>query len=134
MNLRQNGRKRLDPIHVINIRLANSNTALARYGTILNTSTSGLLIEVCRSDMSPEVLQNKLPLSRIEGESVLMTIDEMSLEIDGRVVRFCYNDQEMLEMAIDFTANAPVHWRECFADLLPSLGEFEPASVSLSSC
>lgn len=133
MNLRKNGRKLVDPIHVINVRLANSNTALARYGTILNTSTSGLLIEVCPSDVSPEVLRNKLLLSRIEGEIILMTVDEMSLEIDGRVVRFCYNDKEMFEIAIDFTANAPAYWRECFADLLPSLGEFEPAGVPLSS-
>jgi hypothetical protein len=132
MNSRKNGRKLLDPIHVVDMRLANSNTALARYGTILNTSTAGLLIEVCPSDVSPEVLQNKLPLNRIEGESVVMTVDEMNLEIDGRVVRFCYNEQEMLEIAVDFSANAPAYWRECFADLLPSLGEFRPAGVSLS--
>ena len=130
MNLRKNGRKLLDPIHVIDIRLVTSNTALARYGTILNTSTAGLLIEVCPSDVSPEVLQNQLPLKRIEGESVVMTVDEMNLEIDGRVVRFCYNDQEMLEIAVDFSANAPAYWRECFADLLPSLGEFESTGIS----
>lgn len=130
MNLRKKSRKLLDPIHVINIRLANSNSALARYGTMLNTSTSGLLIEVCPSDVSPEVLQNQLPLNRIEGELVAMTVDEMNLEIDGRVVRFCYNDQEMLEIAVDFSANAPAYWRECFADLLPSQGEFESTGIS----
>jgi hypothetical protein len=124
MELRKNG-------HAIDIRLLDTNIALARYGTILNTSITGLLIEVCPGDVSSEVVQNKLPLSCIEGQFVLMTIDEMNLQIDGRVVRFCYNAQEMLEIAIDFSANTPVYWRECFADLLPTQGEFEQGGFSL---
>lgn len=130
MELRKKGRKLLDPIHAIDIRLLDTNIALARYGRVLNTSTTGLLIEVCQDDVSPEVLQNKLPLSRIEGQSVLLTIDEMNLQIDGRVVRFCYNAQEMLEIAIDFSASTPAYWRECFADLLPTQGEFEQTGLS----
>jgi hypothetical protein len=131
MELRKNGRKLLDPIHAVDIRLLDTNIVLARYGTVLNTSTTGLLIEVCPSDVSPEVAQNELPLSCIEGQFVLMTIDEMNLQIDGRVVRFCYNAQEMLEIAIDFSANTPAYWRECFADLLPSQGEFEQTGLPL---
>ena len=52
MELRKNGRKLLDPIHVIDIRLLDANIILARYGTILNTSTAGLLIEVCPGDVN----------------------------------------------------------------------------------
>jgi hypothetical protein len=130
MELRKNGRKLLDPIHVIDIRLLDTNIILARYGTILNTSTAGLLIGVCPGDVSPEVVQNKLPLSCIEEQFVFMTIDEMNLQIDGRVVRFCYNAQGMLEIAIDFSANTPAYWRECFADLLPTQGEFEQIGLS----
>lgn len=131
MELRKNSRKLLDPIHAIDIRLLDTNIALARYGTIMNTSTTGLLIAVCPDDVSPEVVQNKLPISCIEGQFVLITIDEMNLQIDGRVARFCYNAQEMLEIAIDFSANTPVYWRECFADLLPTQGEFKQAGLSL---
>lgn len=130
MELRKNGRKLLDPIHAIDIRLLDTNIALARYGTILNTSTTGFLIEVSPREVSPEVTQNKLPLSCIEGQFVLMTIDEMNLAIDGRVARFCYNAQEMLEIAIDFSANTPVYWRECFADLLPTQGECEQTGLT----
>ena len=131
MELRKNGRKLLDPIHAVDIRVWDTNVALARYGTILNTSTTGLLIEVHPRDVSPEIAQNKLPLSCIEGKVVVMTIDEMNLQIDGRVARFCYNAQGILEIAIDFSANAPVYWRECFADLLPTQGEYEQTGLSL---
>lgn len=131
MELRKNGRKLLDPIHAVDIRVLDTNIVLARYGTIRNTSTTGLLIEVSPDDMSPEITLNKLPLSCIEGQVAVMTIDEMNLQIDGRVVRFCYNAQGALEIAIDFSANAPVYWRECFADLLPTQGEFEQAGLPL---
>ena len=60
----------------------------------------------------------------------MMKIVEMDLEIDGQIVRVHHAEQERLEIAVDFAENAPAYWRQCLADLLPSLGEMEQAGAS----
>jgi hypothetical protein len=121
-------RKLLDPIHISDMQATDRFMLLARYGTILNASAAGLLIEVKRGDLSPKMLEAKFPLHAIEGEFVTMKIAEMELEIDGRIVRVCHTEQEGVEIAVDFTENAPTYWRECLAELLPGLGEIEPVA------
>ncbi len=53
----------------------------------------------------------------------MMKVVEMSLEIDGKIVRSDETAPGRYEIAIDFAANAPAYWRECFAELLPERGE-----------
>jgi len=96
---------------------------LARYGTVINASATGLLIEIQRHDLSPEFLHQDLPLDAVLGGEVIMKVVEMSLDIDGTIVRAKETTQGNFEIAIDFAANAPAYWRECFAELLPHRGE-----------
>ncbi len=130
METRQDIRKLLDPIHVSDIKTLNRLVPLAHYGTILNASSTGLLIEVSHGDLAHEIFRRDLPLDTIEGETVMMKIVEMDLEIDGQIVRVHHAEQERLEIAVDFAENAPAYWRQCLADLLPSLGEMEQAGAS----
>ncbi len=124
MEKREYGRKLLDPIHVTDIQVIDRFMTLARYGTVLNASATGLLIEVQRNDLSPELQHNELTLDVMKGEDVMMKVVEMSLEIDGQIVRADETAQGNYTIAIDFAANAPAYWRECFAELLPQRGEF----------
>lgn len=124
MEKREYNRKLLDPIHVTDIQVIDRFMTLARYGTVLNASATGLLIEVQRHDLHPEFQQNELTLDAIQGDDVMMKVVEMSLEIDGKIIRTHETAQGSYEIAIDFAANAPAYWRECFAELLPQRGEF----------
>jgi hypothetical protein len=130
MNRRQYDRKLLDPIHVTEIKAPGKSIVLAHHGTILNASASGLLIRILCSDLNAEILRHTIPLHTLEGEPVTMTILEMALDIDGRVVRAHQSAPEWYDIAIDFTDNAPPYWRECLAELLPSLGEIERDNAS----
>ena len=132
MERRKYVRKLLDPIHISDMQATDRLIVLALYGTILNASATGLLIGVKRGDLSPEMLDPTFPLDVIEGECVTMKIVEMELEIDGRIVRVRHTEQECVEIAVDFTENAPTYWRECLAELLPSLGEIEPVGCSIA--
>ena len=124
MENREHARKLLDPVHVTDIQAIDRFLVLARYGTLLNASASGLLIDIQPNDLSPELLHNELTLDDIIGDDIVMKVVEMSLEIDGKIVRAQKTTQDSYEIAIDFAANAPAYWRECFAELLPIRGEF----------
>ncbi|ETW99781.1 MAG: hypothetical protein ETSY1_13695 [Candidatus Entotheonella factor] len=123
MEKREYDRKLLDPIHVTDIQVIDRFITLARYGTVLNASATGLLIEIQRNDLSPEFQDHELTLDNIKGDDVMMKVVEMSLEIDGKIIRAHETAKGSYEMAIDFAANAPAYWRECFAELLPQQGE-----------
>jgi hypothetical protein len=122
---REYQRKLLAPIHVSDIQVADRGVCLARYGTIVNASATGLLIHVDPQNLNPEILQHNLPLESVEGDYVTMKIVEMELEMDGTVMRARHLDQRLCELAIDFSDNAPAYWRECLAELLPGLDESE---------
>ena len=122
---REYHRKLLAPIHVSDIQAADRCVCLARYGTIVNASATGLLIHVNPQNLNPEILQHNLPLEGIKGDYVTMKIVEMELEMDGTVMRARHLDQRLCELAIDFSDNAPAYWRECLAELLPGLDESE---------
>jgi len=130
MDRRQSPRKRLDPIHIAEMKTTDRRTVLVHHGTILNASATGLLIRVERDALNPEILQHDVPLTTIEGEHVVMQIVEMALEIDGKIVRAHQTAPTWCEIAIDYTDNAPEYWRECLADLLPGLGEIVQAASS----
>ena len=124
MEKRKYSRKLLDPIHVTDIQVIDRFMTLARYGTILNASATGLLIEIQRNDLGMEFQNNASTLDAIRGDEVVMKVVEMKLDIDGKIVRTHQTTRGSYEIAIDFAANAPAYWRECFADLLPQRGEF----------
>ena len=123
MNRRRCPRKYLYPIHVAEITVTGPSLVVARYGTVLNASATGLLVRVSHPDLHPEIYRHNPPLQAIEGKEVVMTIVEMNLKIGGKVVRAQQAEPGLCEVAIDFTANAPPYWRECLVDLLPTPGE-----------
>lgn len=117
-------RKCLDPIHVSDITSLDQFSTLARTGTIVDASSSGLLLHVDRKEFIPKVLRQNLNIDCIVGEYVKMEIQEMRLEIDGKVTRTRLAGQGVFEIAIEFSDSAPEYWRECLVDLLPDKGEF----------
>ena len=125
MERRPYSRKLLDPIHVEDIQVIDRLMPLGRYGAVLNASASGLLIEIQRCDLNPELLHGELSLNSMCGDDVMMKVVEMSLEIDGTIVRAEETAQGNYEIAIDFAAKAPAYWRECFAEFLPHRGEID---------
>jgi hypothetical protein len=127
MQRRRYTRKLLEPIHVTDMQTVDERRSLARYGTLRNASASGLLIEVSRRDLSPEMRRHPLPLDTIAGKHIMMTIVEMNLQIDGRIVRTHHAAPGVVEIAVDFTDHAPPYWRECLAELLPAPGEMDQA-------
>lgn len=124
MEKREYNRKLLDPIHVTNVQAIDRLMILAGYGTVLNASATGLLIEVQRCDVGPELQEHTLTLETVKGEDVTMEVVEMSLHIEGTIIRTHETARGSYEIAIDFAASAPAYWRECFAELLPQRGEF----------
>jgi hypothetical protein len=123
MEKRAYNRKLLDPIHVTDMQIADRSMILARGGTVLNASATGLLIEIQPHDLGPEFQNQALTFDAIRGEEITMKVAEMSLEIEGSFVRSHQTAQGSYEIAIDFAANAPAYWRESFAELLPQQGE-----------
>jgi hypothetical protein len=129
MNRRQYARKALDPIHVAAITVGERPTILASAGTLLNASATGLLIRVSCRVLNPAMVQPNGTLAVPQGTLMRMHIVEMALDIDGEMVRIDQTGPEWWDIAIDFTASAPVYWRECLADLLPSVGEMTPGTA-----
>ena len=73
----------------------------------------------------PEDLKNNLTLDRIIGESVVMFLPQMNLDLDGTIRRAHHKGKGVFEIAVDFSEGVPEYWRECLIDLLPSPGEME---------
>jgi len=129
MNRRQYARKALDPIHVAAITVGERPTILAAAGTLLNASATGLLIRVSCRVLNPAMVQSNGTLAVPQGTLMRMHIVEMALDMDGEMVRIDQTGPEWWDIAIDFTASAPASWRECLADLLPSVGEMTPGTA-----
>jgi hypothetical protein len=128
MNRRQYTRKALDPMHVAEITVGELPTVLASAGTLLNASATGLLIRVSYRALNPAMVQSNGVLTVSKGTRIMMHIVAMALNIDGKIVRIDQTGPEWWDIAMDFTASAPAYWRECLAELLPSVGEMMPGA------
>jgi hypothetical protein len=129
MNRRQYARKALDPMHVAEITVGERPTVLASAGTLLNASATGLLIRVSCRALNPAMVQSKGALAVPKGTLIMMHMVAMAQDIDGAIVRIDQTGPEWWDIAMDFTASAPAYWRECLADLLPSVGEMTPGAA-----
>jgi hypothetical protein len=132
MNRRQYPRKALDPIHVAAITVGEPPTVLAAAGTLLNASATGLLIRVHGRALHPALVPSNGAWAVPQGTLLRMHIVEMALDMDGELVRLDQTGPEWWDIAMDFTASAPAYWRECLADLLPSVGEMTPGAAPAS--
>ena len=127
---RTSPRKLLDPIHVTQMTTADRSRRLARHGTIVDASATGMLIRVCRSDLAPHLRQQTPAVDALVGIHVMMTIVEMDLVLDGTIARAGHPEPGCVDLAVDLTDTAPTYWRECLVELLPGVGEIDAMESS----
>jgi hypothetical protein len=113
-------RKNVGAIPISNLTTLTQFEAIARFGHLIDASTSGFLIQVDREDLVPKELRQNLSLQSIEGQPIALTIEPMELEINGHIARTRYIGKGVFEIAVDFSQDAPEYWRECLFDLLPT--------------
>ncbi len=121
---RVSNRKEVHPLKISYLAALDSMTKLVRHGVILNASPQGMLLHVKRDDLIPKALRGSLTLDTLVGDSVVIKIDEMNLELSGAITRTKFLGKEGFELAIDYSTDAPLYWRECLMDLLPTPEEF----------
>jgi len=93
---------------------------LAKYGQVVEASTSGILIHFNREDFLKKELRSNLNIDSLIGSKVYFNIHEMDLEISGTVARTQFLGKKGFYVAVDYSSDAPEYWRECLMDLLPS--------------
>lgn len=93
---------------------------LAKYGQIIEASSTGILIKFKREDFVSKDLRSNLNIDQLVGQHIYFNIHEMDLEISGRVARTKFLGKEGFLVAVDYTEDAPEYWRECLIDLLPT--------------
>ncbi len=116
-------RKAVMSVTVSNLTSIGNFESIARWGHLVDVSSSGFLLHIDRQDLIPKDLRQNLSLEDIEGLDVSLMIDPMELEISGNIARTRYVGKGLFEIAIDFSQDAPEYWRECLCDLLPAKGE-----------
>ena len=117
-------RKEVEGIQVAELRI-NGYESFAHKGTIIDISSTGLLIKLHRDDITEKEYKRKFQLNEIVGEQLYLEIDLMELDIDGVVTRTRATGGGYFEIAVDYSAGSPEYWRECLVDLLPNPNEEE---------
>lgn len=113
-------RKQVGSIPISNLTTLSHFESIARFGHLIDASSTGFLIQIEREDLIPKGLRQNLSLESIEGEPIMLLINPMELEINGHIARTRYIGKGIFEIAVDFSQDAPEYWRECLFDLLPS--------------
>ncbi len=113
-------RKQVGSIPISNLTTLSYFESIARFGHLIDASSTGFLLQIDREDLIPKGLRQNLSLESIEGEPIVLMINPMQLEINGHIARTRYIGKGQFEIAIDFSQDAPEYWRECLFDLLPS--------------
>lgn len=113
-------RKQVGSIPISNLTTLSHFESIARFGHLIDASSTGFLILIDREDLVPKGLRQNLSLDSIEGEPIMLMINPMELEINGHIARTRYIGKGVFEIAVDFSQDAPEYWRECLFDLLPS--------------
>lgn len=117
-------RKDVCHLTISHISIVESMAKLAKVGYVMNASAKGFLIQIRREDLVPKSLKNSLSLEVLIGDAVVIKIEEMNLELFGRISRTRILGKDGFELAIDYSDEAPLYWRECLMDLLPTPEEF----------
>jgi len=117
-------RKEVYPLRISYLAVLESMTKLIRNGIILNASPQGMLLHVKRDDIIPKSLKGSLTLDSLVGDLIVVKIDEMNLELSGAITRTKFLGKDGFELAIDYSSDSPLYWRECLMDLLPTPEEF----------
>jgi hypothetical protein len=118
-------RKTVSPLSLDTIADLETLTKIARGGIIIDASASGLLIRLRREDLIPTILRTALSLDALINTELSIHIHSMNLEITGTVKRTKLVGKRSFEVGVTFSDGAPLYWRECLVDLLPSPEEME---------
>jgi hypothetical protein len=118
-------RKTVSPLSISTIADLDTLTRLSRGGIIVDASASGLLIRVRRDDLLPQILRATLNLDSLIETDISIHIHAMDLEITGTIKRTKLVGKKSFELGVDFSEEAPLYWRECLVDLLPSPEEMD---------
>jgi hypothetical protein len=112
-------RKAVRSLSVVNFTVVDPFQQIAKRAQLAEASSVGLKLLIQRKDLIPDQLRLNLTLDPILDKPVMMILEEMDLELAGRVVRSRMIGNGIWEIAIDFSQDAPEYWRECLVDLLP---------------
>ena len=118
-------RKSVDAITVSDITSLSNYTVIAKYGYVVDASSSGFLLHIEREDLVPKDLRQNLTLQELVGQQVVLYLPQMNLDLDGSITRADHKGKGIFEIAITFSPEVPEYWRECLVDLLPEPGEME---------
>ena len=118
-------RKSVEPIRVSHMTSLNDFTKIARNCEIIEASSSGLLLQIDRSQIIPPNLRKNLSIESLKGDKVFIRLEDMNLEISGTIARTQLLGKKGYLLAIDYSDDSPEYWRECLMDLLPQPGEFD---------
>ncbi len=122
---RKSPRKELSPRSISSLASLDDLAKIARGGEVVQVSSSGILLLVKREDLIPLALRRNLNIDALVGGRVIIHLEDLDLEISGKVARTRYIGKKGFEIGIDYSDDAPEYWRECLVDLLPSPGELE---------
>lgn len=122
-NRRISTRKDVDGIEVSDLTSITNYSVIARHGRVINASNAGFLVEIDRQWIVPEDLRSQLSLSAVIGQSVVLFLPQMNLDLDGTITRAKHVGKGRFIIAIDFSTDVPQYWRDCLVDLLPAPGE-----------
>jgi hypothetical protein len=118
-------RKTIEGITVTGVTALSPVCLIAREALLINASATGFLLTIHRKALVPKELRANLSLEKLEGESIMMTIEQMNIDIDGYIARTKLVGNGVYEIAVNFTDDAPSYWLECLYDLLPGVGEMD---------
>ncbi len=122
---RSSPRKEVTPLQVSHLTALDDFTKIAKNGSVVQASSTGLLIHIDREDLVPQSLRKNLSLDCLIGDRVFFHLEEMNLEISGVIARTKLSGKKGFFIAVDYSEDAPEYWRECLTDLLPAPGELE---------
>ncbi len=122
---RNSPRKQTHPIHVSHMTSLDNFTKIAKDGSIVEASITGLLMQVRRQDLLPSHLRANLTIDCLVGDDIFLRLEDMNLEISGKIVRTQFLGKTGFLIAIDYSEDSPEYWRECLMDLLPRPGELD---------
>lgn len=122
---RKSPRKDLSPRSISALASLDDLAKIARGGEVVQVSSSGILLLVKREDLIPLALRRNLNIDALVGGRVIIHLEDLDLEISGKVARTRYIGKKGFEIGIDYSDDAPEYWRECLVDLLPAPGELE---------
>ena len=124
-NKRHFERKNISPLHVSSVASLDDLTKIAKNCDVIEASANGLLLHFTRESLIPAALRNNLNIDSLIGQRVFLKLEEMNLELSGVITRTKLLGKQGYNIAIDYSDEAPLYWRECLMDLLPNPGELD---------